>query len=162
EGRDLQYALRAARQLLAEQYEARGDRDGVRRERGEAGGREGGAVLVGALQDARPEGVGDDEADDGDEPEAAVGHELRGHVARRARRPGCPCTDRKARIAMPECVTACTTECGARRSAATYTSQPAVSAANPPSHRRLPASARTNSAGRRAENGGIDAAASCS
>ena len=46
------------------------------------------AVLEGALEDAGAEGVADDQADDGDEPDAAVDDELGGDVAAGEEQPG--------------------------------------------------------------------------
>ncbi len=81
EGGELERAAGAARELLAEDDEAGGDRDGVGRERGQAGAGERVAVLEGALQDARAERVADDQADDRGEPGAAVDDELGRDVA---------------------------------------------------------------------------------
>ena len=67
-----------------------------------------------------------------------------------------------ASTATPDAATACTSDSGASRSAATYISQPAVSAANAMSHRRSPSRSWADRNGRRGDSGGSAAAASCS
>jgi hypothetical protein len=68
------------RQGLAEQDEARRDRDRVCHHRGRARGRQGVALLVGRLQDAGADSVPDDERDQGQEPDPAVSDELGGDI----------------------------------------------------------------------------------
>lgn len=88
EGRELERALGAIGKLFSEDDEAGGDRDGVGGKRREAGAGECIAVLEGTLQDAGPERVADDEAADGDEPDAAVDDEFCGDVAGGEEQPG--------------------------------------------------------------------------
>ena len=65
-------------------------------------------------------------------------------------------------MAMPEALTACTRLSGASPSAATYTSQPAVSVPKPISQPRLPSSSPSERNGRRGLSRGSAATASCS
>ena len=84
------------------------------------------------------------------------------NCSRRASRDGCPPAVANARTATPDAATACTSESGASRSAATYMSQPTVSATNAVSQRRSRSSSFADLNGRRGDSGGSAAAASCS
>lgn len=87
EGRKLQRSFHPCGKVLAEDDEAGGDRDGVRRQRGKTGAGERVAVLEGALEDARAERVTGDQREGGEDPGAAVDDELGGDVAAREEEP---------------------------------------------------------------------------
>ena len=82
--------------------------------------------------------------------------------SRRASRDGWPRAVLNARTTTPDAATACTSASGASRRAATYMSQPALSAPNAISQRRSRSSTWADLNGRRGESGGSRAAASCS
>src|ERR1035438_9598022 len=82
------------------------------------------------------------------------------NCSRRASRDGCPPAVANARTATPDAVTDWTSASGARRRAATYMSQPALSVPNAVSQRRSRSRNSTDRNGRRGESGGSVAAAS--
>jgi len=81
--------------------------------------------------------------------------------SRRASRGRLPARRGECQDREPDAATACNSDSGASRCAATYVSQPAVSAANARSQRRSPSSNFADLSGRCGESGSA-AAASCS